>query len=144
MHIHHHHSRVVSDSETEYVVSSDYCAQNCAENNSLVSADISYFNSMFAVSLQGRHNIPDSSIDSIVASTAALVENHVNNFADQIKERLITMGVDTSVLDEFSVDHQLQNFNTAAKRIKQCSNVEHGTCSNVERDVQHPNTSRVQ
>jgi len=87
-------------------------------NESEPFSDISYTNSIFAASLQAKHNIPESAIDSIMTSAAVLVENHVHTVLGRVKRKLMSDGHDPEFLKDLSTDHQLHSFTSAPKRLK--------------------------
>ena len=79
--------------------------------------DVGYYNSVYALGLQAKHNISESGIDAIIESTSVLMENHIETYLDQIKDKLLGRGIDTSVIDDVSFDHELRDFCTSNKRM---------------------------
>ena len=79
--------------------------------------DVEYYNSVYALGLQAKHNISESGIDSIIESTSVLIENHIQTCLSQIKDKLHEVGINSSVLDDLTFDHKLHDLNTSNKRI---------------------------
>ena len=88
-------------------------------NPTLPLLDVGHYNAMYSLGLQAEHNISETAIDSIVESTLVLINNHMEHYLVQIKNKLLEKGISPSVIDGIHFDHQLHNVSSSAKRILQ-------------------------
>ena len=87
------------------------------QSNPEFTLDAAYFNSDYTLTVQAKHNISESGIDSMVESTSVLLDNHLQRFSSQVKAKLEEKGIDSSIMDNISIDHMLNSFDTSNKRL---------------------------
>jgi hypothetical protein len=80
--------------------------------------DLQYQNAVYTLALEAEYNITQKGINGIVDSTATLVKQHVQVYADKAKRALQDHGIDPSLLDNITTDTLLENFESAPKRQK--------------------------
>jgi hypothetical protein len=56
-------------------------------------------------------------VDSVVSSSSVLVEQHLNLFRRQLKLKLLQANIDTSIVDDVTVDTGLDAFSSHSKRM---------------------------
>jgi hypothetical protein len=113
VHVHRKHRSVLPVPATQPV--HNECDFTCPGSDCLPSP--SNFNAQFTLSLAARHSLSHAAIDSVVASTSILVESHLNLLKQQVKSKLMTLGVDPHVIDDIPVNSCLSDFSSNSKRL---------------------------
>ena len=88
--------------------------QNCLN----IPPDNSFQNALYTMSLEARHNLTQTAIDAVVSSTSILLEEHMNSFKSQLKRKLEERNINGNVVDDISINHMLNEFDTSAKRYR--------------------------
>ena len=83
-HPNYQHDNVTSDADNDE--DEDTTVDFAARNESC--QDPCYYNALYALALEAKHNVSHTGIDGIASSTSALVEQHINNFKKQMKTKL--------------------------------------------------------
>ena len=63
-----------------------------------------------------KHNISQTGTDNILQSTDVLIEHHLQSNKEQVKSRLVDVGIDQTVIDDIPIETYIDDLNTADKR----------------------------
>jgi hypothetical protein len=78
--------------------------------------DQCHSNALFSLALEAKHKVSKCAIDSILDSTATLLDQHLNCFKQQLKQEFGARGLDAGIIDSISVETFLEKFSTDSKR----------------------------
>ena len=73
-------------------------------------------NAAFALALESRHNLSQSSVDDVIESTSLLIEQHVALYKNRVRAEIVEQGLNAEFLDEIAVEPLLNELGSHKKR----------------------------
>ena len=75
--------------------------------------NLSYYNALYTMSLEAKHNISQTAVDHIVSSTSILLNAQLDHFKAKLKQELQSRNINSDFIDGIDIHHMLDDFESS-------------------------------